>query len=231
MSAAGAGVGIVLAAAALAQVVDAPIERYRGAAGLGEVGTLSGRAFEERRRPTGSDPPLAGTVVSLLPRSEAWLGRLESIRRGRRESVDAYRAAALEVRRSREAYEKRLEEAGAGDLAQTVTVGPDGVFKLEGVPAGPWILLASRATYVNKTPAARQPPPGSPPRPAPPPSPFQPLDRLAGYYAVTYWMREIMVTPGGAEAVELTDRNVWLSGVIEDRQRPQLPNEPYQPPR
>ena len=229
---------VVLAAAALglastalaAQGVDAPIERYRDAAAQHELGGIRGRAFQERRRPTGPDTPLTGTAVSLLPRSEAWLLRLNAIKRGARDSADTYRESAPAVRRAREAYEKTLLEAGAGDLPQGATVDGDGRFRLEGLPAGPWVLLAFRSTYVSKAPLERPVLPGQWRQPAPP-LPFLPLDKLAGYWVVTYWLRELTVVAGGVEPVELTDRNVWLTGVAESLQPPRLPDQPYQPRR
>ncbi len=219
---------MALAATALAQGIDVPLERYRKAMSLGEVGTVRGRAFTERRKPSASDLPLAGTVVALLPRSDAWLVRLQAIKRGARDSVETYRDAAPAVRRSREAYEKSLWEAGAGDLPQTATVDTEGVFTLDNVPAGAWLLLASSSTYVNKTPPPR---PGAPPPPAKPPSPFVASDKLLGYHVVTYWFRELTVVPGATEALELTDRNAWLTGVQEEREKPRLPDRPYEPPR
>lgn len=222
------GFAVALVATAFAQTVDAPVGLFREAVELGALGTIRGRAFEERRRPSAADLPLGGTVVKLLPRSEAWLSSLAAIKRESRESSDAFRHAAGAVRRSGEMYEQRLWEAGAGDLPQTATVDSDGVFALDRVPAGPWIVLASRSTYVNKTPQVR---PGAPPRPPGPTSPFLPLDKLAGYHVVTFWMREVTVAAGVAEAIELTDRNAWLTGVVEDRQRPPLPDQPYEPRR
>jgi hypothetical protein len=217
-----------LAATALAQGIDVPLERYREAMSRGEVGTVRGRAFAERRKPSAADLPLAGTVVALLPRSDAWLVRLQAIKRGARDSVETYRDAAPAVRRSHEAYEKSLWEAGAADLPRTATVDAEGVFTLDNIPAGTWILLASRSTYVNKTPPPR---PSAAPPPVRPPSPFLAPDKLAGYHVVTYWFRELTVAPGAIEALELTDRNAWLTGVREDREKPRLPDRPYEPPR
>jgi len=220
------------ALAAAAQSVDAPLERYREAAGVRELGSIHGRAFEERRKPSGPEAPLTGTALVLLPRSEAWLHRLDAIRRGARDSMESYRDAAAAVRRARDAYEKALLEAGAGDLPQGVTVDAEGRFTLEGVPAGPWVLLGFRSTYVSKaTDTPRALPPGTPPREAKRPTPFQPPGRLAGYAMVTYWLREVTVAAGTAETVELTDRNVWLTGPIENRLIPRLPDQPYQPRR
>ena len=225
-----AGAALGLASVALAQGVDAPIERYRDSAALHEVGGVRGRAFHERRRATLPDAPLTAVAVSLLPRSETWLFRLNAIKRGARDSVEAFRDSAPAVRRAREAYEKALLEAGAGDLTQEATVDGDGRFTLEGVPAGPWVLFASRSTYVNKSPQERPIPPGQY-RPPPPPLPFLLPDRLAGYNVVTYWLRELTVVGGSAESVELTDRNVWLTGVAEDLRHPRSPDQPYYPRR
>jgi hypothetical protein len=225
-----AGAALGLASVALGQGVDAPIERYRDSVALHEVGGVRGRAFHERRRATLSDVPLTAVAVSLLPRSETWLFRLNAIKRGARDSVEAFRDSAPAVRRAREAYEKSLLEAGAGDLAQGATVDGDGRFTLEGVPAGPWVLFASRSTYVNKSPQERPIPPGQY-RPPPPPLPFLLPDRLAGYNVVTYWLRELTIVGGSIEPVDLTDRNVWLTGVAEDVRPPRSPDQPYFPRR
>jgi hypothetical protein len=225
-----AGLLVAAATAAAAQSGDVPIDRYREAAGFRELGTVGGHAFHERRKPSAADLPLAGTAVMLFPRSEAWLFRLQAIKRSARDSVDAYREAANLVRASREAYEKSLLEAGVGDLQQAAVAGAEGLFTLEGIPAGPWILFAYHSNYVNK--ATRTPIPGStPPRPGGRPFPFLVPDKLAGYYVVTYWLRELIVAGGSVEAVELTDRNVWFTGVSESRQPPPLPNQPRLAPR
>ena len=226
-----AGAALGLASVALAQGVDAPIEKYRGAAALQELGGIHGRAYQERRRPLAPDLPLTGVAVSLLPRSENWLIRLNAIKRGARDSMDTYRAAAPAVRRAREAYEKALLEAGAGDLPVGATVDGEGRFTLEGVPAGPWVLLGVRSTYVSKTPQERPVPPGTPPRQPALPLPFLVPDKLAGFFVVTYWLREVAVAGGAVEPIELTDRNVWFTGVAENLQQPRLPDQPYQPRR
>ena len=38
-----------------------------------------------------------------------------------------------------------------------------------------------------------------------------------GYYAVSIWLRELTLSGGGLEAVDLSDRNVWFTGIVEDR--------------
>jgi len=222
---------IALALAPLAWATDAPLDEYRRAEGRGDVVAVRGRAFEERRRPSAADLPLDGTAVSILPHSETWLLRLEGIKRGARDSMTAYREAATAVRRSREAYEKTLLEAGAGDLSQSVTVDKEGAFAFDNVPAGRWIVFASRSTYISKTPQQRTPAPGAPGRGPLPQNPFLPFERLAGYHVLTYWVRALNVSPGTGDPVELTDRNIWFTGVIESREQPRLPDQPYNPPR
>ena len=223
---------LALGATAVAQGIDAPLDQYRRAEGLGEVGTVRGRAFEERRKPSAPDMPLPGTAVSLLPHSEAWLLRLDAIKRGARDSMGAYREAASAVRRAREAYEKSLLEAGAGDLPQTVTVDREGEFILGSVPAGPWIVFASRSTYVSRAPQPRPGPgPGVAPRPPVLSLPFLAPDKLAGYHVVTYWVHPLTLAPGAPETIELTDRNIWFTGVIENRDPARIPDQPFLAPR
>jgi hypothetical protein len=225
--------GAALSAASLAgaaATVDAPVERYRDSVALHQIGTVQGRAFQERRRPSLPDTPLSAVAISLLPRSEAWLFRLNAIKRGARDSLDAYRSAAPSVRQAREAYEKALLEVGAGDLPQGAVSDGEGRFTLEGVPAGAWVLLASRATYVSRTPRERPVAPGQY-RPPTPPLPFLTPEKLAGYHVVTYWLKELTVVGGTVEPVELTDRNAWFTGVTENIQPPRLPDQPYVPRR
>jgi hypothetical protein len=41
--------------------------------------------------------------------------------------------------------------------------------------------------------------------------------RLVGYRTEAVWLREVEVAAGGPTTVELTDRNVWFTGVVEER--------------
>lgn len=194
---------------------DVDIPRYHEAARAREVGQVAGRVYEERRKPDAADTPLTGTILMAFPRSATLLGALESIRLESRESLDRFRDAAPAVRRAREAFERALLERGGGDLAQSVGVNPDGTFSLPDLPAGEWVLLAAHtepgkktADHSNsRTSAAAS-------------ERFLPRAKLVGHSYVTLWLREVTVTPGGAATVTLTDRNVWLTGVLEDRETP-----------
>ena len=56
-------------------------------------------------------------------------------------------------------------------------------------------------------------------------------DRLAGYHVVTYWLLPLTLGPGAPETIELTDRNVWFTGVVESRDPARLPDQPFIQPR
>ena len=199
---------LCLAGAPLAWGLDAVPGPYREAALAGRVGVVAGRAYEEPRRPADAEPGLAGTVVTLVPRSPRLLDELDTIRRGARESAGAFRASADALRRARETYERTLWEAGFPDLVVTMAVGPSGEFALEGVPAGDWVLIASRSVFVAKP---------SPREKARILGAYARGTRMIGYDAVTVWVRELRVVSGRGEPIELTDRNAWFTGVVEER--------------
>jgi len=46
---------------------------------------------------------------------------------------------------------------------------------------------------------------------------YQLEGRLTGFRAVTIWLREVSVARGETASVELTDRNEWFRGVIEEK--------------
>ncbi len=193
---------------------DVAIARYHDAARDGALGTVRGRVYEERRKPNGPDTPLGGTVLMVLPRSEKFLATLETIKQHARDSLDRYRDAAVAVRRAREAYETALLQSGGGDLPQTLTVSADGMFTLTSLPAGDWVLVAAHTVFGKKasTPAVGSARAGG--------DRFVPQPKLVSHSYVTLWVRELTVSPGGAETLALTDRNAWLTGVIEDTETP-----------
>jgi hypothetical protein len=46
---------------------------------------------------------------------------------------------------------------------------------------------------------------------------YLPGTRLSGYRSRLVWLRDIAVGGGEPTVLELTDRNVWFSGVVEER--------------
>ncbi len=204
--------------------IDVQLDRYRDAESLGKVATVSGLAFEERRKPKADDLPVRGISVILLPHSDALLSRLEAIKQSARMSMDRYREAAPAIQKARAAFEKALWEAGAGDIAPAAITGADGTFRIENVPAGEWILVATRSIYMSTAGSSAH---ASTPNASD--QHFLPYLRLVGYYAMTFWVRELTLGAGDTQTLELTDRNPWFTGVTEDRQMPAPPRTPTQP--
>src|SRR5207247_5033137 len=141
---------VALGSVAAGSVADVRVDAYRQAASLEAVGTVTGHAREERRRPGDIERPLVGTVVTLVPHSSALLARLEEIRAHARDSASAYRASGRALRLAREAYEKALWEAGAADFVRASVVDAAGGFRVGGRPAGARLLVATRAGFPRR---------------------------------------------------------------------------------
>lgn len=194
--------------AAVALELDVPTETYQQAAEAGAVGTVAGRALADPKRPGERPASLTDVSVTLVPRSEALLVELERIRELARRDPNELRSSARAVTRVRQDLERALWQVGAAELVRSTAVEPDGVFVLEGVPAGAWVLMAQRAVFVPKAgslPSRRD-------REA-----FGARPQLTGYYAVTIWLRSLSVRRGESESVELTDRNAWMRAIAEER--------------
>jgi hypothetical protein len=199
------------AAAAVAAPAFEPVTApYLAAAASREVGTVTGRVFEERRRPDGPDAPFVGAAVTLLPRSAEFMRRLEGIKQTARSSVHTYRAAAPAILALRASYEKELWSTGAADLVRATAAGTDGRFTVENVPAGDWVLLATHT--VRSESQSRGTTSSKKKRSA-----HTPGTRLTGYREVVVWLREIRMASRAVQSVELTERGVWFSGIVEDR--------------
>ena len=199
---------LVLTAAAPARALDVDLQAYDEARRRGEMVTIAGRVYTERRRPNAEDVPMARAVVVALPRSEALVRRLDDLRAHARDSAAAYRAAATQMRRARESYEREVWQSGAADLVRSTTVDADGRFTLSDLPAGRWMVWATHSEFLD----ARSPRYQARDRER-----YRLPPRLVGYYAERAWLREVDTTPGASRTLELNDRNVWFAGVVEDR--------------
>ena len=200
---------ILIAGPAALAAVDVDLTRYDAADKAGATVSVTGRAFAERSKPDTPDTPLVGASVVAVTRSEALLRRLEQLRGGSRDSMNAYRDAALLMQRAREAYERELWDAGAAQFVRNAVVDASGQFDLGRLPEGRWIVLAvwdrtvqSRAPKTDRKERREM---------------YTPAQRLSGYRSRLVWLREISVGGAGPAALELTDRNVWFSGVVEER--------------
>ncbi len=199
---------LVLTAAAPARALDVDLQAYDEARRRGEMVTIAGRVYTERRRPNAEDVPMARAVVVALPRSEALVRRLDDLRAHARDSAAAYREAATQMRRARESYEREVWQSGAADLVRSTTVDADGRFTLSDLPAGRWMVWATHSEFLD----ARSPRYQARDRER-----YRLPPRLVGYYAERAWLREVDTTPGASTTLELNDRNVWFAGVVEDR--------------
>ena len=182
---------------------------YRVAMERGQVGTLKGTAFIEPRKLGEAAGPLAGVRVVLLPSRARLVADLEAIKVHARDSASRYLAAAGEVGKLKETYELALVQAGAAELIFRAVTDEEGRFELAGVPAGEWVLLGWGEVLHAKAPRK------IPQRDARGAFLLEPLP--SGYRAVTYWLVKRTVAAGQEVTVELHDRNVWLTGVAEEK--------------
>ncbi|HET7343266.1 MAG TPA: hypothetical protein VFL90_17495 [Methylomirabilota bacterium] len=198
----------VLLVAAPAAALDVAVEPYRQASLAGTVGTVTGRVYAESRTPNGPAQPITGTTVTLLPRSQALVLELERLKEQSRQSSKAFAAAAPAMRRAQDEFERALLTAGAPDLSPRMQVAADGTFRVADVPAGDWLLVAWHSSPADVSVAKSRPRDRQ----------LYQLDkRLTGYQAVIVWLRDLMVSAGQTSTLELTDRNEWFRGVIEER--------------
>lgn len=199
---------VALAVWTAGPVVALEISAYLAAASAGTAGEVAGRAYEERRRPDVADRPLEGTMVTLLPQPAPLASRLDDIRRGARSSDAAFRTAVSRMLQAVQDHESAVRALGGTHLILTGSAGPDGVFVFPGVPAGAWLVLARH----------EMPIPGNGGRIGRKDQQMYRIGpRLDGYRSIRLWLREIEVAAGRAETVEVHDRNVWFSGIVETR--------------
>jgi len=203
-----APLALALVAGPALAAIDVDLTGYTAAERAGAAVPVTGRAFAERRKPDVPDTPLVGASVVALPRSEALIRRLEQLRDGARDSASAYREAARLMQRAREAYERELWNAGAAQLVRNAVVDSTGRFDLGQLPEGRWIVVAVWDRLVSATGAK----PDTKDRGV-----YLPPTRLTGYRSRLVWLRDVAVSRADQPTLELTDRNVWFTGVVEER--------------
>lgn len=203
----GALLAVVLAAGPGAAAVDVDLQRYALAERAGAIVPVGGRAYAERRTPDGPEIPLTGATVVAMPWSETLTRRLQQLKEGARASAAAYRETAALMQRAREAYETELQAAGEPDLVRTAVVDPRGRFDLGRLPAGRWLIIAtSESFHETSGPRAERKDREM----------YSPRPRLVGFHTRAVWLRDVAVVAEPVE-LELTDRNIWFTGVVEQR--------------
>ena len=175
----------------------------------GRVGQVAGSVVLKPKTPQGSAMPLPGAVVVLVPRSPTLVSDLEQVKTKARESEAGYLGAVTGVTQLRERSEQALFEAGAGDLVFSGTSDAGGGFVFSRVPVGEWLLLGRHETFHRLRVRG--------------PSPRERKDFVlgplpVGYRAVTYWLVPVSVAEGDVVRIDLTDRNLWLRGVAQERE-------------
>jgi hypothetical protein len=202
-------VAAALLLAAPAAALDVGLDAYLEARRTGATGVVAGRVAAEPRTPRGPVVPFTGTTVALLPRSEAVLLRLEQLKARSRESASAFASAAPGMRQTQDGFEREVWQAGAPDLTTRVLVDAEGTFRLEDVPAGAWLAIAWHGTPID---VAGERIKGKDR------TMYRPQSRVRGVQSVTVWLRTLTVAAGETATLELTDRNAWFRGVIEERE-------------
>jgi hypothetical protein len=171
------------------------------------VGKVLGRAQGDPAHPTSPPVPYEGVSVMLLPQFPDFEDEVADIKAHLRDSLKTYMGAPAELSDARTVYERALLAAGGGELIRGEVSDAQGQVRLEGVPAGAWLLLAWR----------EEPHPAKPPKLRPgDAAAFREIPVSAGYTTVTYWFRPLSVRAGETTLVDLNDRNVWLTGIRED---------------
>lgn len=171
------------------------------------VGEIAGRAYGIPRRPSAPPPPFEGVSVLAFPYAADVDAHLDAIKQQQRDSMGHYTDTYADLTALREAYERELLAAGAGELIRGAVSDAAGQLRLEGVPAGEWLVLGWReephAVKMSKTPSKDA-------------GHFAPVPTLTGFATVSFWRLRVSLRAGETAEVSLSDRSVWLNAVREE---------------
>lgn len=179
-------------------------------------GVVWGRLAVEEESPDGAWTPLPGAEVQLYPASPSLLAELERIRQGARDSLRSHETAVARLQAALRGHQGPVEPAASGgasgDGALRGTTDPTGVFLLEAVPPGTWLLVVVRTSpYAGarlRAPLA--------PRKESTSGREQFVPRAATKLKeAEIWLTEVRVGPGERVALELTDRARWFAGPVQ----------------
>jgi len=180
---------------------------YLRALEAGELGEIAGRAFGIPRHPSAPAPPFQGVSVLAFPYASDVDAHLDAIKRQQRDSMGNYTETHADLTAVREAYERELLAAGAGELIRGAVSDAAGQVRLQGVPAGEWLVIGWReephAVKASKTPSKDA-------------GRFAPAPTLTGFATVSFWRLRVSLHAGETAEVSLSDRSVWLTAVREE---------------
>ncbi len=210
-----AGLGVAWVASTTSPVGALDVARlvapYIEARDRGHVGEVSGSAHAGSLTPAGLPVPYRSVGVKLFPSSPEFEEELNRVKVALKDSLRSYVGAADRVTAARGVYEGALESAGAGALIHAAVSSPAGQFRFREIPAGEWLLLAWRGVE-HATPGRKIPP--------------READRFVGnvertgHAVINYWRIRLEVSAGQITEVALTDRNIWLTVVLEGLRSP-----------
>ena len=198
-----------VATAADVGTLVAPLQAARERGSFGSVG---GRAYEEGKRGGADATPYPMVSVLLLPRSPEFESKLEAIKAGSRESIDAYVEAEPKIERGAARLRAGADRIGSGPADPgrgfvrrrrlPFPEGPRGRLDAPGVARDAAREEARR--HEEERDAAL------------------PITRRRS--SVTrrswFWSMPVVVKAGEEVTVRLHDRNEWLTGIREDRRVP-----------
>lgn len=180
----------------------------------GAVGEVRCQAWAEPSRPSAPPAPDRSVSVMLLPYSAELEAQLDAVKSGQRDSLKDFADAAGRIEAARTNYESALRFAGGGELIRGDVTDDQGRIRLTGLPAGDWLLVAwkdlghSAKRYRLQKGEARK---------------YPDVPTSVGYSMVTYWRLRVTVRAKEASEITLTDRNVWITALKEERQFPDQP--------
>lgn len=203
-----AAIGPIRAGAGDPGELVAPFLRARDAGALGEVRC---QAWAESSRPGGSPAPDRSVSVMLLPYSAELEAQLDAVKSGQRDSLKDFADAASRIEAARTNYESALRFAGGGELIRGDVTDDQGRIGLTSLPAGDWLLLAwkdlghSAKRYGLQRGETRK---------------YPDVPTSVDYSMVAYWRLRVTVRAKEASETTLTDRNVWITALKEERRFP-----------
>lgn len=178
-----------------------------------KLGNVAGRVYEEPSRRNAPPRALEAVPVALVPWSDAQVAEMEGLKANARSSVQSYREVAAAIESLHRGYETAIRDAGGFDLVKHASSDKDGVFRFDRVPAGEWLLVARAEVGRDEIARPRHVPRHAAER-------FADNPRLHARTFVAYWWRHVHVGAGDTATIELTDRGVTLTAVLEDLRAP-----------
>ncbi len=203
-----AAIGPVAARAGDLGELVTPLLRARDAGALGDVRC---QAWAEPSRPGAPPAPDRSVSVMLLPYSAELEAQLDAVKSGQRDSLKDFGDAAGRIEVARTNYESALRFAGGGELIRGDVTDDQGRIRLTSLPAGDWLLLAwkdlghSTKRYRLQRGETRK---------------YPDVPTSVDYSVVTYWRLRVTVRAKETTETTLTDRNVWITALKEERRFP-----------